>query len=136
MGFCENQAESDRLNPIFFTFSSLCSTLQSHEKLYISPNFLVRRKQSCSGVIHFGECALNQSFWQLKGGKVGCNARNMLLKEREITQAEAAVTKKAAGNALCSRESVSAAKKEGEWERGFWGEVTEGEALRKRRQSA
>ena len=37
----------------------------------------------------------------------------MLLKEREITQAEAAVTKKAVGNALCSRESVSAAKKRG-----------------------
>ena len=35
----------------------------------------------------------------------------MLLKEREITQAKAVVTKKAAGNALCSRESVSAAKK-------------------------
>ena len=135
MGFCENQAESDRLNPIFFTFSSLCSTFQSRKSPHL-PNFLGRRKQNCSGVIHFGECALNQSFWQLKGGKVGCNARNMLLKEREITQAEAAVTKKAAGNALCSRESVSEAKKKGEWERGFWGEVTEGEALRKRRQSA
>ena len=122
MGFCENQAESDRLNPIFFTFSSLCSTLQSHEQLYISLNFLVRRKQSCSGVIHFGECALNQSFWQLKGCKVGCNARNMLLKEREITQAEAAVTKKAAGNALCSRESVSAAKKKRESGREDFGE--------------
>ena len=96
----------------------------------------MRRKQNCSGIIHFGECALNQSFWQLKGGKVGCNARNMLLKEREITQAEAVVTKKAAGNALCSRESVSAAKKKEEWERECWGEVTEGEALRKRRQSA
>ena len=86
------------------------------------PNFLGRRKQNCSGVIHFGECALNQSFWQLKGGKVGCNARNMLLKEREITQAEAAVTKKAAGNALCSRESVSAAKKKRESGREDFGE--------------
>ena len=113
MWFCENQAESDRLNPIFFTFSSLRSSLQSHKSPHF-PNFLGRRKQSCSAVIHFGECALNQSFWQLKGGKVGCNARNMLLKEREITQAEAAVTKKAAGNALCSRESVSAAKKKRE----------------------
>ena len=113
MWFCENQAESDRLNPIFFTFSSLRSSLQSHKSPHF-PNFLGRRKQSCSAVIHFGECALNQSFWQLKGGKVGCNARNMLLKEREITEAEAAVTKKAAGNALCSRESVSAAKKKRE----------------------
>ena len=96
----------------------------------------MRRKQSCSGVIHFGECALNQSFWQLKGGKVGCNARNMLLKEREITQAEAAVTKKGSGQCLVfKRKRFSGEKKEGEWERGFWGEVTEGEALRKRRQS-
>lgn len=121
MWFCENQAESDRLNPIFFTFSSLRSSLQSHKSPHF-PNFLGRRKQSCSAVIHFGECALNQSFWQLKGGKVGCNARNMLLKEREITQAEAAVTKKAAGNALCSRESVSAAKKKRESGREDFGE--------------
>ena len=55
----------------------------------------------------------------------------MLLKEREITQAEAALTKKAAGNALCWRESVSAAKKEGEWERGFWGEGDRGRGLEK-----
>ena len=76
--------------------------LHSHNKLYIHfPIFLGKRKQSCSGVIHFGECALNQSSWQLKDGKVGCNAPNMLLKEREITQAEAAVTKKVVGNALC-----------------------------------
>ena len=88
-------------------------------KIIHFPNFLVRRKQSCSGVIHFGECALNQSFWQLKGGKVGCNARNMLLKEREITQAEVAVTKKAA---LCSGESVSAAKKKRESGREDFGE--------------
>ena len=121
MWFCENQAESDRLNPIFFTFSSLRSSLQSHKSPHF-PNFLGRRKQSCSAVIHFGECALNQSFWQLKGGKVGCNARNMLLKEREITEAEAAVTKKAAGNALCSRESVSAAKKKRESGREDFGE--------------
>ena len=82
----------------------------------------MRRKQNCSGIIHFGECALNQSFWQLKGGKVGCNARRMLLKEREITQAEAAVTKNTAGNALCSRESVSAAKKKRESGREDFGE--------------
>ena len=97
--------------------------LHSHNKLYIHfPIFLGKRKQSCSGVIHFGECALNQSSWQLKGGKVGCNARNILSKEREITQAEVAVTKKAAGNALCSRESVSAAKKKRESGREDFGE--------------
>ena len=135
MWFCENQAESDRLNPIFFTFSSLRSSLQSHKSPHF-PNFLGRRKQSCSAVIHFGECALNQSFWQLKGGKVGCNARNMLLKEREITQAEAAVTKRQRAMPVFERKRFSGEKKEGEWERGFWGEVTEGEALRKRRQSA
>ena len=71
----------------------------------------MRRKQNCSGVNHFGECALNQSFWQLKGGKVGCNARNMLLKEREITQANAAVTKKAAGNASAREKAFQRRKK-------------------------
>ena len=38
--------------------------------------------------IHFGECALNQRFWQLKGGKVGCNVRSMLVEEREMSRAK------------------------------------------------
>ena len=63
--------------------------------------------------IHFGECALNQRFWQLKGGKVGSNARNMLLEEREMTQAKLAgrTKKKSPDTAAFGRKRLSSRKK-------------------------
>ena len=44
---------------------------------------------AAAGAIHFGECALNQRVWQLKGGKAGCYVRGLLLGDwREMSRAK------------------------------------------------
>ena len=84
-----------------------------------------------------GECALNQSFWQLRGGKVGGNAPNMLSEEREMTRAKVAMTKKnSPDTAAFERKRLSVRKKvresgfrrrdrERPWKRGDRGEMEE-----------